>query len=61
MLLQFYSMILLFMSNANFCGSNPTSDIVGSSDCIVISLSMVKYLASGSKPGAAFQMENSCH
>lgn len=48
------------MSSVNFCGSNSTSDIMGSSDCIVILLSMVKYLVSGGKPGAAFQMENSC-
>ena len=48
------------MSNVNLCGSNNTSDIMEVSDFIVIVPCMVKYLVSGSKPGAAFQMENSC-
>lgn len=48
------------MSNVNLCGSNNTSDIMEISDFIVIVPCMVKYLVSGSKPGAAFQMENSC-
>lgn len=60
MLFQFYSIVLLFMSNVNLCVSNNTSDIMEISDFIVILLCMLKYLVSGSKPGAAFQMENSC-
>ena len=58
--IQFYSIILLFMSSVNFCVSNNTSDIMETSDFIVILLCMLKYLVSGSKPEAAFQMENSC-
>ena len=56
MLFQFYSILLLFMSNVNFCVSNNTSDIMEISDFIVILLCMVKYLVSGSKPEAAFQI-----
>ena len=48
------------MSSVNFCVSNNTSDKMEISDFIVILLCMVKYLVSGSKPEAAFQMENSC-